>query len=313
MASDAVRSGTDPQPSTTTKPFTTVVAALWRGALMGAADIVPGVSGGTMALVLGIYPRLLAALAALTQNAAWRALLSRDARRIWAAVDGLFMLSLAAGIAVSVIGLAGVVETALEVARPQVYALFAGMIVASTYLLARSVERWRPGIVALLLVSATLALTVVQFAPMRAPEGFSFMVLSGVIGISALLLPGISGAFLLVLLGQYEVILGAIARGDVVTLAPFALGAAVGLLSFSRLLHHGWRRYPNATHAAMTGFLIGSLPRLWPWQPEAAERLELLAPAGAAAGLLGIGLLLLGMLLVLGLHSYARRANIRSH
>jgi putative membrane protein len=266
-----------------------------------------------MALVLGIYPRLLAALAALTQGATWRALLSRDARRAWAAIDGLFVLSLASGIALAVIGLAGVVESALEVARPQVYALFAGMIVASTWLLARSVDRWRPGVALLLLMTATLALMVVQFAPMRAPEGVGFLVLSGAIGISALLLPGISGAFLLVLLGQYEVILGAIARGDLVTLAPFALGAAVGLLSASRLLHHGWRRFPDATHAAMTGFLIGSLPRLWPWQPEGAERLALLAPMNAGAGLLGLGLLLFGASLVLGLQHYARRSNLNSH
>jgi putative membrane protein len=283
------------------------MGALWRGALMGAADVVPGVSGGTMALVLGIYPRLLAALAAWTDRGVWRALLASDLRRVWGALDGPFMLALVLGLATSVITLAGVVETALQVARPQVYALFAGMIGASAWLLARQVQRWRPGVLLLNLGSLTVALVVVQLAPVQAPTGVVYLVFSGAIGISALLLPGISGAFLLMLLGQYEVVLGAIARADVVTLAPFAAGAAIGLFTFARVLHYGWRRYPDATQAAMAGFLVGSLPRIWPWQPTDVSQLVLEAPPTPWAALGAVLLLGCGALAVLGLQWQARQ------
>lgn len=295
-----------PPPSEPVTPPVTPIGALWRGVLMGAADVVPGVSGGTMALVLGIYPRLLAALAAWTEPAVWRAVAAGDLRRAWGRVDGRFMLALVFGIATSVIILAGVVETALALSRPQVYALFAGMIGASAWLVARSVRRWPLAVILLSLSSATVALVVVQLAPLQAPAGVGFLVLSGAIGISALILPGISGAFLLMLLGQYEVVLGAIARADVATLAPFAGGAVVGLLSFARLLNHGWKRYPDATHAAMAGFLLGSLPRIWPWQPERVSTLMWEAPPSPTAALVAFLLLGLGALSVLALQWRAR-------
>lgn len=274
---------------------------------MGTADVVPGVSGGTMALVLGIYPRLLAALAAWTQGTLWRQVAQRDLRAAWTSIDGPFMLGLVTGIAAAVISLAGLVETALTVARPQVYALFGGLIMASALLLAAAVRRWSLPLALLLLLSAGLALLLVQLAPLQAPAGAGFLVLSGAIGISALILPGISGAFLLMLLGQYEVVLGAIARVDLPTLAPFALGAVLGLFSFARFLHYGWRRYPNATHAAMTGFLVGSLPRVWPWQPSESGSLVLLTPPSLIAALLALALAILGVGLVVGLQRQAQR------
>jgi putative membrane protein len=270
------------------------IGALWRGALMGAADVVPGVSGGTMALVLGVYARLLTALAAVTRPPVRQALRARRWRLAWRAVDGTFLLGLVAGIAFSVVALAGVVEAALAAFRPQVYALFLGLIAASIVVVAGQVGRWRVAEVVALLAAAVVATVVVGLAPISTPASFPFLVLTGAIGICALVLPGVSGAFLLVLLGQYETVLGAIARGDLGVLAPFALGAGIGLLAFARLLGGWLRRFPDPTHAALAGFLLGSLRRVWPWQAEDALRLTPIAPPGAVDALVALLLVLAG-------------------
>jgi len=283
------------------------LAAAWRGGLIGAADVVPGVSGGTMALILGIYDRLLTALGNLTRAPLWRALQGRAWLRAWRSVDGTFLLGLVVGIAASVIALAGVIEHALETARPQVYALFLGMIVASTAVVATQVGRWRPSSVAALATAAVAATAVVGLTPVTTPDDTWFLVLAGAIGICALVLPGVSGAFLLVLMGKYETVLGAIARGDLLTLLPFALGAAAGLLGFARLLSGWLRRFPDATHAALAGFLVGSLRRVWPWQPDDALRLVALPPPGAGAAAAALALAALGAALVWGLHLWGRR------
>jgi putative membrane protein len=202
--------------------------------------------------------------------------------------------------------LAGVVETALEAFRPQVYALFLGLIAASIVVVAREVGRWRPTEVLSLLGAAAVATVVVSLAPISTPTSFPFLVLTGAIGICALVLPGVSGAFLLVLLGQYETVLGAIARGDLRVLAPFALGAGVGLLAFARLLGGWLRRFPDPTHAALAGFLLGSLRRVWPWQAEDALRLAPIAPPTAGAALAALLLAVLGAVAVLALTRMGR-------
>ncbi len=286
------------------------LAAAWRGALIGAADVVPGVSGGTMALVLGIYDRLLTALGNLTRAPLWRAVRQRAWLLAWRSTDGSFLLGLVVGIAVSVIALAGVIEGALETARPQVYALFLGMIVASTAVVASEVARWRPAAIAAAAGAAIGAAFIVGLTPVATPDAVWFLVLAGAIGICALVLPGVSGAFLLVLMGKYETVLGAIARADLATLLPFALGAGVGLLGFARLLSGWLRRFPDATHAALAGFLVGSLRRVWPWQPDDAVRLVLLPPPDAVAAATGAALAVLGAAAVWGLHRWGLRARV---
>jgi putative membrane protein len=290
-----------------------LLAAAWRGVLMGAADVVPGVSGGTMALVLGIYARLLTALASLTRAPLWHAVHRRAWLLAWRSADGTFLLGLVAGIAVSVITLAGVIEGALDTARPQVYALFLGMIVASTGVVASEVGHWRGSAIVAAVAAAVAATAIVGLTPIATPDAVWFLVLAGAIGICALVLPGVSGAFLLVLLGKYETVLGAIARADFGTLLPFALGAGVGLLGFARLLSGWLRRFPDVTHAALAGFLVGSLRRVWPWQPDDAVRLVLLPPPDAAAAAAGAALALLGAGAVWGLHRWGRRARAAGH
>lgn len=280
---------------------------LWRGVAMGLADVVPGVSGGTMALLLGVYPRLIAALAALTGGATWRALVDRRWADAWRAIDGTFLTTLVLGIGLAVVAAAGVVEAALQAYRPWVYAAFFGLVAASGIVVLRLVRRRGPVQVAGFLATALVAAVVVGLAPTATPDATWFLVVAGAIGICALVLPGISGAFLLVLLGQYERVLGAIASADLATLVPFALGAAFGLLGFARLLARWLRRAPDTTHAVLAGFLLGSLRRVWPWQGDDTLRLTLFAPPDAAAAAAAGALATAAFVAVLALAVWERR------
>jgi putative membrane protein len=235
-----------------------------RGMAMGAADVVPGVSGGTMALLLGIYERLVAALRAATSAGPWRALRADGLRGALLAADAPFLVPLVAGIGTSVILLARVVEGALETHRVLLYAAFTGLVAASALVVGRQASAGRLG-VAVAAIAAVVTAVVLSAAPAETPRSPWFIVLSGAIGIAALVLPGISGASILVLLGQYETVLGAIGRGDVAVLAPFAAGALLGLATVARVLAVLLRRYRAMTLSALTGLMIGSLRRLWPW------------------------------------------------
>ena len=283
------------------------LGTLWRGGVMGLADVVPGVSGGTMALLLGVYPRLIAALAALTQATTWRALVDRRWAAAWRAVDGTFLATLVLGIGIAVVAAAGLVEAALHAYRPWVYAAFCGLVAASGVVVLRLVGTRGPTQTVAFLGTAIAAAILVGLAPTTTPDAAWFLALAGAIGICALVLPGISGAFLLVLLGQYERVLGAIASGDLATLIPFALGAGIGLLGFARLLAR-WLRYaPDTTHAVLAGFLFGSLRRIWPWQGDDPQRLTLLAPPDLGAAVAGAALAGAAFAAVLALAAWERR------
>jgi putative membrane protein len=236
-----------------------------RGIAMGTADVVPGVSGGTMALVLGIYERLVAALRAATGSTPWRALRRGGLVTAWLAADGPFLLPLVAGIGTAVLLLARVVEAALIDHRVLLYAAFSGLVAASVVVVARQVRGPRALALAVGTLSAVSAFVLLGLAPAATPDATWFLVLTGAVGIAALVLPGLSGAFILVILGQYETVLGAIARFDPSVLAPFALGALFGLATVARVLDALLRRARALTLAALTGIMLGSLRRLWPW------------------------------------------------
>lgn len=283
------------------------LGAAWRGVAMGMADVVPGVSGGTMALVFGIYPRLIASLAALTGRDTWAALREGGWGRAWRAVDGTFLAALVGGIAVAVVASAGVIEAALDAYRPWVYAAFFGLVAASTWVVGSHVRPRGVGQAAAFVVTAVAAFVLVGAAPTQTTDATWFLVLSGAIGICALVLPGVSGAFLLVLLGQYDRVLGAIANGDLAVLAPFALGAAIGLLGFARVLARWMRRFPATTYAVLAGFLAGSLRRIWPWQADDPARLALQAPPTATSALAAAALAIVAAVAVAGLDIWSRR------
>ena len=236
-----------------------------RGLLMGAADIVPGVSGGTMAFITGIYDRLLSSIRSADLQAL--RLVARGAfRAAWAHVDGNFLFALLAGIAVSILSLARVLSWVLEHHPVPLWAFFFGLILASALVLMRQVSGWNAARMAALLTGVGVAASIALLPTVNMDFGPAGVFLCGFLAICAMILPGISGSFILVLLGMYGTVLTALKSLDLGFILIFALGAGAGLLCFSRLLHFLLHRFHEATMALLTGFLVGSLLVVWPWK-----------------------------------------------
>ncbi|NWG35534.1 MAG: DUF368 domain-containing protein [Chloroflexi bacterium] len=232
---------------------------------MGVADVVPGVSGGTMAFILGIYDELIEAIHAV--NARFLAnLLTLKWRTALESFPWRFLLSLALGILSAVLALANVLHWALENHPVYIWAFFFGLILASIVAVRRRVRRWSVVNLLAAIAAAVGAFVLVELSPSETPHTPLLLFLSGAVAICAMILPGISGAFILVLLGKYSYILFAVKHFDILTIALVGLGAVMGLLTFVRLLR--WMLYRNhdLLVAILTGFMIGSLRKVWPWK-----------------------------------------------
>ncbi len=237
------------------------------GMCMGTADLVPGVSGGTMAVALGIYRQLLSAISSIGLSAA-RRLLRGDLSGALSTIHWRFITCLGFGMVTAVVimgKLVGLHEMVTSSPKP-VYAVFFGLVLASTLLLAKSIRSWSAREVAGLAAGAALGYSIVTLVPTQTPDATWFIVLSGALAICAMILPGISGAFILLVLGKYEFIIGAVVRLELSIVLPFALGCAVGLLSFSRVLGKALDRFYDPVLAGLAGLLVGSLWRIWPYQ-----------------------------------------------
>ena len=236
-----------------------------RGLLMGAADIVPGVSGGTVAFITGIYDQLLDSIRAV--DLAFLAKLSRlDITGAWQHINGRFLLALLLGIATSIFSLAQLVSWVLEHHPVPLWAFFFGLILASAAVLLREVDNWSAPKVLCLLSAGAVAVCIALSPVMSLEMGLAGVFLAGFLAVCAMILPGISGSFILVLLGMYSTTLVALKSLDLVFILVFVIGAGCGLLCFSRLLHWLLRRFHQGTMAVLTGFLFGSLLVVWPWK-----------------------------------------------
>lgn len=236
-----------------------------RGLLMGAADIVPGVSGGTVAFITGIYDTLIDSIRAVDTVFLAR-LLKLDIAGAWQHVNGGFLLALLAGIATSIFTLAQLVSWLLENHPVPLWAFFFGLILASAIVLLREVERWTTTRALYLLAGVAVAVSISLSPALNLEVGYTGVFLAAFLAICAMILPGISGSFILVLLGMYGTVLAAIKDLDLLFMLVFVLGAGAGLLCFSRLLHWLLHHYHQATMAVLTGFLFGSLTVVWPWK-----------------------------------------------
>lgn len=237
----------------------------FKGMAMGAADVVPGVSGGTIALIVGVYERLLKALGACTPDKLlW--LMRGRIGETWRAIDGTFLLSLLAGILTSIAAFANLLGYLLEEHGELTWSFFFGLILVSVYIVGREVHRWNIWTLLLLALGSGFAYMITVAAPVQWSSAPLFIFLAGAIAICAMILPGISGSFVLVLLGLYATILGAVRSFDLTMLLIFAAGCAVGMLSFARLVSWLLEQARSATMAVATGLLIGSLNKVWPWK-----------------------------------------------
>jgi putative membrane protein len=288
-----------------------------RGFLMGSADVVPGVSGGTIAFITGIYEALIDAINAVNLKFV-RRLLTLQWRAAFAEFPWQFLLALGIGLGAAVLTMAHFLTWALTHYETYVWGFFFGLIVASIVLVLRRVGRWTPAAVLLLLTFAVAMYWLVGVTPHEMPHTPLFLFFSGALAICAMILPGISGAFILVLLGQYHYVLEAVVSQDWVTLIVVAAGAAAGLLVFARVLKWLFSRYHDLTVAALIGLMIGSLRKIWPWKLTLQSEIEPdgniiplvqqnILPTLTVEAFLVVGLALLGLTLVVGIEWLAER------
>jgi putative membrane protein len=237
----------------------------FKGAAMGVADTVPGVSGGTVAFITGIYEELIQSLAQIGP-ARLKDLREGGLRGLWYAINGNFLLAVFAGLLIALFSVAELMSWLISQHRVVLWAFFFGLIAASIPLVLARVRQWQNGYLLWIGLGIAVGLGVTLLGGGQTPDALWMVFLAGMIAVSAMVLPGISGSFLLLIMGQYEVMVRAAAERDVLTLAIFAGGAVIGLLSVARLLSKLFRRHHDATVAVLTGFMAGSLIALWPWQ-----------------------------------------------
>ncbi|QNM86996.1 DUF368 domain-containing protein [Polaribacter pectinis] len=237
-----------------------------KGMAMGAADVVPGVSGGTIAFISGIYEELLSSISNVNLGL-FKTLKNDGIKAAWKQLNGSFLLALFIGIFISIISLAKAIKYLLENEPILLWSFFFGLVLASIIYIAKQIEKWNFISVLILVLGAFLAYYITTLNPLVSENSsILFMFLAGAIAICAMILPGISGAFILVLLGAYKPILAAVNDRDFKTIAAVGFGAIIGLLSFSKVLKWLFANYKNYTLAALTGFIIGSLNKIWPWK-----------------------------------------------
>ncbi|OQD42333.1 DUF368 domain-containing protein [Croceivirga radicis] len=241
---------------------------LWvtlKGMAMGAADVVPGVSGGTIAFISGIYEELINAINSIDFSL-FREIKENGIKAAWNKINGNFLLALFIGIFISVLSLAKLLTWLLENQPILLWSFFFGLVVASIFLVGKEIKKWSALTVIILIVGAALAFYITKLPPNENVDSYPFLFLSGALAICAMILPGISGAFILVLLGSYKTILEAVHQRDFAIIATVGAGAIFGLLSFARLLKWMFKNYRNTTLALLTGFILGSLNKIWPWK-----------------------------------------------
>ena len=254
------------------KKITDYIMVAVKGACMGAADVIPGVSGGTIAFITGIYDQLIESINSIN-GTALKLFFSGKFKEFWKHINGSFLVSLFCGILVSVLSLAGLMQYLLEHHPIQTWAFFFGLIVASSIFILRGIQGWNMKSAMFPVLGVVLGIVVCTLSPTQTPDALWFIFLSGAIAICAMILPGISGSFILLILGKYKYIMGAItglttgaAVGEsLVIICVFAVGAVCGILAFSRLLHWLLARFNKETLMVLAGFIIGSLVKVWPW------------------------------------------------
>ena len=244
-----------------------------KGFGMGSADVVPGVSGGTIAFITGIYEELIDSIKSIDLGAL-KVLRKEGIAAAWNHINGWFLVALFGGVIVSVFSLAKGLKYLLEHEPVLLWSFFLGLILASAVFVGRQIKNWNAITLLFLVVGTGLALLISLSSGFSTPNELWFVFIVAAIAICAMILPGISGSFILVIMGQYSHILDAVDERDFKTILVFMAGALVGLLSFARLVSFLFKKFRDATIALLTGFMIGSLPKVWPWKIATPEQLE---------------------------------------
>lgn len=302
-----------PLPKRTLKDY---IVLMLKGFCMGASDIVPGVSGGTMALILGIYQDLIQAIKSIDLKII-RLALSLKIKEIFSIVPWQFLLAVFIGIATAILTLSQGLEWLLENQPELLWAFFFGLVLASGYTVSKQVRQWGTGAIMGAIIAIVVAYVIVGLVPVNTSEAPWFVFLSGMIAICAMILPGISGSFILVLMGKYQYILAAVNNRDFVTLIIFAAGAGIGLITFAQVVDWLFKRFHNVTVAILMGLMLGSLRKIWPWKETLSttldrhgkeiplEQINTLPADYGATFLTAVGLMVLGFMVVIILDKVA--------
>lgn len=256
------------------------VATFLKGFAMGAANVVPGVSGGTIALITGIYERLIDALKSFDSEAL-KLGLGFKIGALWKKIDGLFLTTLILGVGVSIVTLAQVLEYEFENHPKLIWSVFFGLIAASIPSVAKAVKRWSPDVIAVFFIGAAIAVSMAFLTPASESKDFVYLIFCGVAAMCSMIIPGLSGSFVLLLMGNYRLVLSsvnALTSGDfrviLSVLLPVGIGAVVGLLVLSRFLSWLFRQHQDRAIGTITGFVAGSLVIIWPWKDKVLETIE---------------------------------------
>lgn len=241
------------------------ISVVLKGVAMGAANVIPGVSGGTIALITGIYERLINAIKSIDHNAI-KLFFSGRWQEMWTRVDGTFLTAVFIGVVVSIFSLARVLEFSLQHYEQATMGFFFGLILLSLLFVGSAVNNWSTACIGFLVLGAAVAVGIAVLAPASENTAFWYMFLCGVVAICSMILPGLSGSFILIIMGNYALVLNAINRLDMGLLFPLLLGCLVGLIAFSHFLAWVFARFHDQTIALMTGFILGSLAIIWPWK-----------------------------------------------
>ena len=299
-----------------------------KGMAMGAADVVPGVSGGTIAFISGIYEELIESLNNIN-SAAFKELKSKGFKHTWDKLNGAFLLALMSGVLTSIFSLAKGVEWFLEHHPILLWAFFFGLVAASIVYISKQIKATLWDLAGLkvflaITIGGSIAYFITTLNPVEASDSNLFLFFAGALAICAMILPGISGAFILVIIGAYGPVLEAISNRDIKTILVIGAGTIVGLLSFSKLLKWLFKNYHQLTLAVLTGFMIGSLNKIWPWKVALTYRMnskgmevplneKSISPfnyEGDPQFLQAIGLMLFGFLIILFLEKIGNKTNI---
>ena len=242
-----------------------------KGMAMGVAELVPGVSGGTIAFVAGIYEEFISSINNF--NLKTFQILRKDGfKSTWIYINGDFLIALLLGMVISIISFSKLVSWLLENEPIPLWSFFFGLVIASMIIVLKAIKKWNLLVIVAFIIGTITAYYITTLPPSQNSESLPFIFLSGSIAICAMILPGISGSFILVLLGSYKVILDAVHERDFKVLITTALGCLFGILTFAKLLKWMFKSYRNTTLALLTGFILGSLNKIWPWKKVLATK-----------------------------------------
>lgn len=249
----------------TKTPMLKYILLVLKGGAMGAADVVPGVSGGTIAFITGIYEDLLRSIRSFDLTAV-KLLFSGRFAQLWKHINGAFIFPVLSGIAISILSLAKIMLYLLSNHAIETWSFFFGLIIASSILVAKEIKKWNTSTIISMIIGIVIAYWITIASPSSTPNDWWFIILSGAIAICAMILPGISGSFILLLLGKYMFIMQALNDFNLYIISLFIVGAGAGIISFSHLLTWLLKKFHGITIALLMGFMIGSLNKVWPWK-----------------------------------------------